>query len=207
MSRFLILFSSLAFLCGSSATALSDLLGDVQQSLNLLHLGLETPLKLFNAALGTANEKSKFAPVKRVTTEVSDSSEVITIVKAPQPALPLSHALRPYSPYLVEDSLNAKHNRRPQVYDNAALPPSYNSVRMWADNAFKGGPGKALGKPLPESLARGPARYPPNRNPSPGKATQQAPNSASSSHEGQPKGDMNPTAADLFSSLTGWLNG
>ncbi|XP_015019931.2 uncharacterized protein LOC26528025 [Drosophila mojavensis] len=177
MLRFLILFSSLVFLGGSSATALNNLLNDVQQSLNLLHLSLETPLKLFNAALDTVNEKSKFAPVKRVTTEVSDSSEVITIVKAPQSALPLSHTER----------------------------PRYNPVRMWDANdiPFKGGPKKAQAKLLPDDLARGAARYPPSRNLNPGKATQQAPSSPGD----PPKGDVLPTAADLFSTLTGWLNG
>lgn len=180
----------------------------MQQSLNLLHLSLETPLKFFNTALDTANGKSKFEPVKRVTTEVSDASEVITIVKAPQSAFPLSHAVRPYGLYPAEDSLNLNHNHRPQVYDNAAVPPSYNPVRMRDANgsAFKGGPGKGLAKRLPDGPASGP-RYPANRNSSHGKATQQAPNSASSSPADPPKEDGQPNAGDLFSSLTGWLNG
>ncbi|XP_023163259.2 uncharacterized protein LOC111594259 isoform X2 [Drosophila hydei] len=181
---------SLAFLYGSSATVVTDFLNDVHQSLKLLQLSLEIPLKLYNSALDNSDKKPKLDPLKRVVTEVSDGSEVITIVKAPQSRLGIY--------YPVADSVFVNHNQRAPVNGNGAPAPNYNP----APTMVASSPGKGILMQLGNGLAKG--------NSNPGKATEQAPNlakgSASPFPGGPSKGGAQHNAAG-YSPITGWLRG
>ncbi|EDW60156.1 ejaculatory bulb-specific protein 1 [Drosophila virilis] len=131
MSRLVILFLSLALLCGSSEADLSEFLDEAEKSLHTFRSFAAIPIKLINSILGTSSDKKDPPHVsgKRVTAEVGDGSDLITIIKSPQSPLGVSHVRRPYPAYVGEDSLVFFHNQRPQARggfgpDNRDKPPS-----------------------------------------------------------------------------------
>ncbi|XP_064535950.1 uncharacterized protein LOC135426654 [Drosophila montana] len=117
MSRLVILFLTLSLLCGSSEADLSEFWAEAEQSLHTFRSFAAIPIKLFNSFLGTSSDKKDPTNIsgKRVTAEVGDGSDLITIIKSPQSPLGVSHVRRPYPPYAGEDSLVFFQNQRPQA--------------------------------------------------------------------------------------------
>lgn len=118
-------------LCGSSEADLSEFWDEAEQSLHTFRSFATIPIKLISSILGTSSDKKGPTNVsgKRVTAEVGDGSDLITIIKSPQSPLGVSHVRRPYPPYAGEDSLVFFQNQRPQARagfgpDNRDKPPS-----------------------------------------------------------------------------------